>query len=500
MDFNSLFASLAPQLAGMADPAPMAGAAPTLPGAPPMPQPAPTMMAPRPMFAPQPQPRQGGGAMETIRELAPIIMSAFTAMKDPAAAGALMAGVARGREMAYAKTVQAENRDAERRELAAKYMQQVAADASQFDNVEEHQKYLQFAEQVGQAFGIQPGTLSQTIPFPKTKQATAKRLAAQKRLTALESNAGYKDIIGTPQESGLSVDMEDGERLTVAQLRERAGMALYDPKGAQVVPTPAPKPEKVVNTTDYGDALARYAKKIGKPVEELTFDDEVAAKKALGQADDRPTDPAIAGLRRESLELTNELKRSQIANKSTAGLPASAQRRVDTLARGFDQQAAVKRAGTMAEAVAFANGMSPTTTNPADDQALIYAFAKAMDPDSVVREGEYATVQKYAQSWAEKFGFDVKRVFTNTAFLTPQARANMKATVQQKFAATKTQYDNLRRSYAERINRITGAPDGAEYLTDYAGGFPSEEKPTTTRPPATGQGATVNGYTIKQVR
>ena len=33
-----------------------------------------------------------------------------------------------------------------------------------------------------------------------------------------------------------------------------------------------------------------------------------------------------------------------------------------------------------------------------DDQALIYTFAKVMDPNSVVRESEYQTVQDYSQS------------------------------------------------------------------------------------------------------
>lgn len=44
------------------------------------------------------------------------------------------------------------------------------------------------------------------------------------------------------------------------------------------------------------------------------------------------------------------------------------------------------------------------TTNPTDDQALIYSLAKTLDPGSVVREGEYATVQKYAQSWVDAYG------------------------------------------------------------------------------------------------
>jgi hypothetical protein len=146
---------------------------------------------------------------------------------------------------------------------------------------------------------------------------------------------------------------------------------------------------------------------------------------------------------------------------------------VQTKARAFDSLPLVKRVQTMAEAVSFTAALDSNTTNPADDQGLIYAFAKAMDPDSVVREGEYATVQKYAQSWAEQFGFTAARLFSNTPFLTPAARANMKATILAKFTAGRTQYDNVRRSYTAQINRITRQADGDSYLTDYGGAFPA---------------------------
>jgi hypothetical protein len=103
-----------------------------------------------------------------------------------------------------------------------------------------------------------------------------------------------------------------------------------------------------------------------------------------------------------------------------------------------------------------------------------------MDPESVVREGEYATVQKYAQSWAESFGFSAQRIFSNTPFLTAAARANMKATILSRFKAAQGQYNNVRQSYASQINRLTGAQDGDDYLTDYGGAFPDEQG----RPPA----------------
>lgn len=164
-------------------------------------------------------------------------------------------------------------------------------------------------------------------------------------------------------------------------------------------------------------------------------------------------------------------------------LPDRVMRRVESKSKAFDSQPAVKRTQTMAEAVSFADGLNPHTQNPADDQALIYAFAKAMDPDSVVREGEYATVQKYGQSWAEMFGFNAARIFSNTVFLTPQARSNMKATIRARYQAARAQYDNLASAYAKQIDGITGQPGtGKDYLVDYAGAFPDAKAPAGASP------------------
>lgn len=146
--------------------------------------------------------------------------------------------------------------------------------------------------------------------------------------------------------------------------------------------------------------------------------------------------------------------------------------RIDRIGANFKTEPVVKTAQIMASAVDFVKGLDPNTTNPADDQALIYAFAKAMDPDSVVREGEYATVQKYSQSLADKFGFDAARIFSNTVFLTPEARKNMKTTIESRFDPVRKQYNNLRKSYVNRLNKVTGGTDGEDYLNDYGAAFP----------------------------
>lgn len=147
--------------------------------------------------------------------------------------------------------------------------------------------------------------------------------------------------------------------------------------------------------------------------------------------------------------------------------------RIVTIGNNFKSEPIVKTAQTMAQTMNFLNGLDPNTQNPADDQALIYAFAKAMDPDSVVREGEYATVQKYSQSLKDKFGFDIKRLFSNTPFLTPDARKALKKTVEARFEPLRQQYQGVFDEYARRINKISGKDDGAEWLTDYGVSFPA---------------------------
>jgi hypothetical protein len=110
---------------------------------------------------------------------------------------------------------------------------------------------------------------------------------------------------------------------------------------------------------------------------------------------------------------------------------------------------------------------------------MIYAFAKAMDPDSVVREGEYATVQKYAQSWLENFGFNAARVVSNQEFLTPEAIKNMQSVIQQKYASVATQYSNVFSEYSRRIDATAGQQGkGNEMLTDYSKAYTLQSDPT----------------------
>jgi hypothetical protein len=133
-----------------------------------------------------------------------------------------------------------------------------------------------------------------------------------------------------------------------------------------------------------------------------------------------------------------------------------------TLANRYEGNALVKNYATVKQAVDFVKTLTPTST---DDQALIYAFAKAMDPDSVVREGEYATVQKYAQSWAEAFKFNASRVFSNGPFLSVEARKQIIATIEKKAKSAEQSYTNYRNETMKKYNEIGEDPN--VWLVDY---------------------------------
>lgn len=148
--------------------------------------------------------------------------------------------------------------------------------------------------------------------------------------------------------------------------------------------------------------------------------------------------------------------------------------RADRIANQFDTEATVKRYNAVAEGYTFAKNLNTSISTAATDQGLIYAFAKAMDPDSVVREGEYATVQKYSQSWAEKFGFDVQRMYSNVPFLTKEARNNMVATIKAKYDSIYPSYKNIRKYYTDRIDDILGTGAGEDYITNYSSVYEQE--------------------------
>lgn len=163
------------------------------------------------------------------------------------------------------------------------------------------------------------------------------------------------------------------------------------------------------------------------------------------------------------------------AGASVGGLSPATATKVQTIAGQFDNEPAVRNYQTIAESI---DSVRNAGDSPTDDIQRIYAFAKIMDPNSAVKEGEYKTIEEYAQAVYQRAGKKLARVFDNQGFLTKEARGFIESTLENRLKSSEKAYNNIYDEYGRRINKVTGAKDGSEYITDYSKGFVSNKNDT----------------------
>lgn len=168
-----------------------------------------------------------------------------------------------------------------------------------------------------------------------------------------------------------------------------------------------------------------------------------------------------------------------------AGLSPATATAVRSMVNKFGSEPLVQNFGTIQDGYLFTKSIKTDTKNPADDQALIYSLAKTLDPGSVVREGEYATAQKYAQSWVNAYGKGVTQAIAGTGFLSQAARENIKQVIESKYNSSAQSYNNLQNQYTNRINNLTGRDNASAFLIDYT--TPQAQEPVYLGPVAPAQ-------------
>jgi hypothetical protein len=196
------------------------------------------------------------------------------------------------------------------------------------------------------------------------------------------------------------------------------------------------------NSADFQDQLANLVGQIQAPAEDVKT--SIANVNGRSVLINTQTGEVISDL---------GIANSEISGGGAGGLtPGQIQSVVSGIVNQFDTEPVVKNFNVIAEGYEFAKDLG-TKENPtsADDQGLIYAFAKVMDPNSVVRESEYTTVQKYSQSMIQSGWANAKRMAENVAFLTPEARTNMVQTINSKYQASLSNYKNIENEYNRRI-------------------------------------------------
>jgi hypothetical protein len=106
-----------------------------------------------------------------------------------------------------------------------------------------------------------------------------------------------------------------------------------------------------------------------------------------------------------------------------------------------------------------------------------------MDPNSVVRESEYATVQDYSQALLWRIVGKVWRIYSTDWFLTDDAKTKMLKTLETKLKASETVMNNIKKWAVKQINWITWSNNWEDYLKDFVWTTPT----TPTTPTNTAQ-------------
>lgn len=174
---------------------------------------------------------------------------------------------------------------------------------------------------------------------------------------------------------------------------------------------------------------------------------------------------------------------------------------ISPLVTQFQNNEAVKEYVTIGTAINTVRGLG---NSPTDDIQRIYAFAKVMDPNSVVREGEYKTVQDYATSLVQRSGLKANRVFNNDGFLTTEARNFLMNTLENRFEASGKTYQTISDETSRRINLVGNTDKGNQLLNNYGLAFTPPAQVETWSTPGIAdeltQLARSKGYTDQEMR
>lgn len=213
----------------------------------------------------------------------------------------------------------------------------------------------------------------------------------------------------------------------------------------------APKKAATVADTAEEQFYQRFAEENNAPsFQSLSTKQQAAARKQWMQADDRP----LAG-----------------GTGSPAG-GARSDARIDRVVASFNAHPIVKEYNeTQSQQGIIRNLVAGQWSGPGD-MAVVFAFMKALDPNSVVRETEYDNAAKSGNifaGWAARFNGGLN---PSGGFLSEQVRKDFLKTINARMSVKGQQYDNLRKQLVARVDRIrTGAPEtGDEALVDYAAG------------------------------
>lgn len=166
-------------------------------------------------------------------------------------------------------------------------------------------------------------------------------------------------------------------------------------------------------------------------------------------------------------------------SKTVGSLPSHISTQVDKLSSSFDSSPIVKNYNEVQNKKFSVDAILESGVKGPADLALVFEFMKALDPTSVVRESEYETAARSGNIFAGQYARFNGYLSEGGGFLPDKVREDFQELINRKFDIATSQYENLRKETARKINMKTGMDDGVGYLTDYASAFAREDKGAT---------------------
>lgn len=248
---------------------------------------------------------------------------------------------------------------------------------------------------------------------------------------------------------------------------------LNGPQGTFNALTPVANAQQQANLLDITQKplLERQAAKEQQILEgQSRLEDKKAALakelETLKIASERSKEDNAHASKMSEISLQESLRTAgRIAAANKAGLNEKDRAAALRVSNQFDTSDITKRHSIIQEGVNFVKSIPDNSTNPGDDLGLIDAFAKIMNPGSIVRQQSADWIQKNATDIADRFKFDVKRINSTTQFLTPEARKALKETLLKRANSSQEEYNNFRKETSKKLQTIGVDPE--KFLVDY---------------------------------
>lgn len=327
--------------------------------------------------------------------------------------------------------------DADRARNSSALMKQFTEALNEVEDPDAVRGVIELYEGQGRQFGIPPGRF-QSAAMQVVKPSALEKKAAEKKVNGLRTQFGVKWL---EEGAKFTHQLPGGKTVSFQELLGLAGMT-PDPNAPQAAPASQIDPNIPLDR-QHAMALVSGNEALAKQIEQ-----------AMSRQDATRRDP-----QRQPIQITvgdSGLTQQQIA--AAAGL------RDDFRTESKDFFAS--RDG-YERVLAAADDPSA-----AGDLALLYGFMKILDPNSVVRETEFAQAAR-SGSLPQQIQAQATRLI-NGQRLTPQQRADFLNRAKALFGKAQNRHNSRRTNY-QKIARQSGVPEDLVIQDD----APVDENVTT---------------------